>query len=44
MIMKRISKEHYEVPQVSVMQIGSDSCILNGSGNVVVGPSPEYPD
>lgn len=44
--MKSTSKEHYDVPQVSVLHIGSDTCILNGSGsgNIVVGPEPTYPE
>ena len=42
--MKSTGKVRYEVPQVSVMQIGSDTSILNGSGNIVVGPDPVYPD
>ena len=44
MFMKRTTREHYVVPQVSVMHIGSDTCILNGSGYNVVGPGPTYPD
>ena len=42
--MKSTSKERYDMPQVTVMQIGGDNCILNGSGYVVVGPGDIFPD